>query len=278
MIKSVLFYFLLFFTFCIHAQKIKVKKGVVYIDKQKVGHVEKIKTDNDYYFQVTNIQNEKFCKVKQIAIPSLLFKGDKEYPHRIIYGDKIKDTIGITEKNYWLNSKRSIEYLSIIGLVSKSGFQTEKINDLVSKTSKYPEWIQKEIDAEKLLVEHTNHKVLRKVSDNTIILKELETTETRGQIKRVPVKSTKLNIFQKNGEEEILIGYAIKEVESISGYTYYYIFNTKDVPLSFYDTFKYKIYYPYKEYGLTNNKLKTIEGVENIITEMALDLVVANKL
>ena len=277
MIKLIFFHFVLILGLTSYSQKIKIKKGEIFINKLNVGSIEKIKSDEGNYFQIKNTENDIFCNVKQTSIPSILFKGNKEYPHRIIYQGKITDTITITEKNYWLNSKRSLEYLLKIGLLSPKGFHSEKINELVTNTPKYPAWIEKELKAEEALAKHIDFKISRKVNDS-IILKELSPTETRGQLNRAPVLATRVNIFQKNGEDEILIGYAIHEVESISGYTYYYIFNTKNVPLSFFDTFKYKLYYPYQEFGLTKNKLRSIEGLQNIVSEMALDLIKTNKL
>ena len=269
--------FIFFFSFCIHAQKIKLKKGHIYIDKQEVGLVEKVKTDTDVYFQFKDTKGENFCKAKQTTIPSLLFKGDKEYPHRIFYDDKIKDTLAITQENYWINAKRATEYLAKIGLLNAKGFQVDSIASLIEKTPKYPQWIQENLDKEKELTNHIDYKITRTVNDS-LILKEYPQKQDRGQLKRMPSQVLKFDIYQKNGEEEILIGYGLYEVQDISGYQYYYIFNMKNVPLSFFDTYKYKIYYPYQEFGLTGNKLRDINDYQDIIKEMALDLVLSEKL
>ena len=274
---SILFTYFLFCCFCIHAQKIKLKKGDIYINKVKVGYVEKVKTNNEHYFQFKDAKGVKFCKAKQTNIPSLLFKGDKEYPHRIFYDDKIADTLSIVQENYWLNPKRATEYLFKIGLLNTTGFVIDSIAPLITSTPKYPQWIQENIDKEKAIIQHKDYKIVRTVNDS-LILKEQTQKQARGQLKRLPSQVVKVDIYQKNGEDEILIGYGLHEVLDISGYQYYYIFNMKDVPLSFFDTFKYKIYYPYQEFGLTNNKLKNIEGRSNIIMQMALDLVKTDKL
>lgn len=269
--------FILLTSFCSHAQKIKLKKGDIYINKLKVGHVEKVKTDTDMYFQFKDAKGENFCRAKQTNIPSLIFKGDKEYPHRFFYADKIKDTLTIIQENYWINAKRAAEYLVQIGLLNTKGFEVDSIAPLVEKTPKYPQWIQETLDKEKELTNHIDYKITRTVNDS-LILKEHVQKQARGQLKRLPSQVSKVDIYQKNGEEEILIGYGLYEVQDISGYQYYYIFNMKDVPLSFFDTFKYKIYYPYQEIGLTGNKLRKITGYQNIILEMALDLVQSDKL
>lgn len=274
---SIIITFSLLISFCTHAQKIKLKKGDIYINKLKVGHVKKVKTATDNYYQFKDTKGVNFCRAKQTFIPSLLFKGDKEYPHRFFYADKIKDTLTIIQENYWLNPKRAAEYLSKIGLLNTKGFVMDSIAPLIATTPKYPQWIQENIEQEKALTNHIDYKITRTINDS-LVLKEQTQIQTSGQLKRLPSKVTRIDIYQKNGEEEILIGYGLHEIQDISGYQYYYIFNMKDVPLSFFDTFKYKIYYPYQEFGITGNKLRNITSYQNIILEMALDLVKSNKL
>lgn len=261
------------------SQKVKIKKGEVLFNKIKIAKIEKIKKDGVKYFQVSNLDDEKFCKVRQINKESLLFHSDKTYPYRVLYSDKLKDTIAITEKNYWLNDKRIIQYLFNINLLDSKGLREEKIDELVGNSKKIPTWVSEQIDKEKEILKNIDFKVKRLVND-TLILRKKYTKDAYSQLSKALVKKTRVDIFQKDQYSEIFIGYAIHQLQTILGVEkhYYFIFNAKDVPLSSFDGSTYKMYKPFVKYGLTKNKLNRIENRYDIIETMAKDLIRDEKL
>ncbi|WP_146052715.1 hypothetical protein [Aquimarina sp. I32.4] len=254
------------------AQKVKVKKGEVFIDKIKVAHIEKVKIDSSKYYQVSDVHKNPLFKAQKMSQQSLLFPKDKEYTYRAIYGDKIPDTISI-KKNYWLSEKRVIAYALEIGLFSATGLDSSKIEEIVSETPKKPSWILKNLEKEKELIQNRGHKVDRKFDDINIYVKSHAQKDAISQLNKSMVSQMKFDIYQEdpNGDD-ILIGHAIYEYGTVKG-EYLFVLNTKKVPLASYSGAVLKIYQPFLKVGplehnisLTNNKRN--EAVRNMAIEL----------
>ncbi|WP_010523141.1 hypothetical protein [Aquimarina agarivorans] len=263
----------------VFSQKVKIKKGEVFLNKEKIAKILKIKENGHKYFQVSDINNQNFCKIRQIDKESLLFHKDKIYPYRIFYGDKFTDTIAITEKNYWLSDKRIIQYMLKIDLIDSKGLKAENIDHLVKNTPKIPTWISTKLDKEKETLKNIDFKIKRLAND-TLILKTKYSKDDYSLLNKSLVRKTRVDIFQKDQSSEIYIGYAIHQLQTTVGVEthYYFIFNTKDVPLSSFDGSVYKSYKPFVEYGITKNKLNKIKNRHQIIETMAKDLISEEKL
>ncbi|MGC1205190.1 MAG: hypothetical protein WA839_09930, partial [Flavobacteriaceae bacterium] len=89
----------------------KIKKGEVFISKNKVASINKIKEDGKKYYLIQDANGNNFCKAEETYYTSILFHSDKELPYRLFYDYKLKDSLIISKKNYWLSEKRTIEYL-----------------------------------------------------------------------------------------------------------------------------------------------------------------------
>ncbi|WP_299443366.1 hypothetical protein [uncultured Aquimarina sp.] len=257
------------------AQKVKVKKGEVFINKVKVAHIEKIKGDGPKYYQISDIEKAPLFKAQEIREESLLFGADKTFPFRAYYGDQIVDTIVINKKNYWLSEKRVIQYALEIGIFSTNGFDPSKTKEIASQTPKRPDWILERLDEEKEFLAGKGHKVERNFDDTDVFIKSYAAKNAISQLNKSMVTQMKFDIYQGNTDgEHVLIGRAIYENGTVKG-EYLFVFNTKKVPVGSYNKATFKIYDLNEEQGLLDHDLGSLSADKrkNTVRDMAIKLI-----
>jgi len=257
------------------AQKVKVKKGEVFINKVKVAHIEKIKGDGSKYYQISDLEKKPLFKAQEILQKSLLFGADKTFPFRAYYGDQIEDTIVINKKNYWLSEKRVVQYALEVGIFSVNGFDLPKTKEVTSQTPKRPDWILKRLEEEKELIPGKGHKVERDFDDTEIFVKSYAAKNAISQLNKSMVNQMKFDIYQGTpGSGQILIGHAIYENGTVKG-EYLFVFNTKKVPVGSYNKATFKIYDLNEEQGLLDHDLGSLNADKrkNTVRDMAIKLI-----
>ncbi|MEO9513125.1 MAG: hypothetical protein ABJN84_15255 [Flavobacteriaceae bacterium] len=257
------------------AQKVKVKKSEVYIDNTKVAYIEKIKENGSAYYQVSNNDKTPLFKTQELQQKSLIYASDKTFPYRALYGDKLKDTIVIAKKNYWLSEKRVIEYAVEIGLLNSIGFDESKAEEILSKPASFPLWISENLEKEKKLLKDREFKVDRSFDDTNIYVESNALKKGISQLNKSMVDKKDFDIYQgdPNGEH-ILIGHGIYENGTVKG-EYLFILNSKKVPLASYSGAVFKIYGTNQELSALDHDVDTLSGTktDNSIKAMAIELI-----
>ncbi|GAA3517720.1 hypothetical protein GCM10022393_34820 [Aquimarina addita] len=264
-----------FLTFSVTAQSVKVKKGVILIDKIEVGTIEKIKVKGPNYYQINDTKGEPIFKIQELAQQSLLFLMDKEYRYRAFYGGKLSDTLTITKKNYWLSEKRIVEYAAQIGILNTKGFDSAKAEELITSTPKRPDWILKKLEEEKKLLPHRGYKVERDYGIEDIYVVSVSNGQGISQLNGGSVTKEKFKIYQgdSNGDH-VLIGHGIYEKGGTEG-TYLFVFNSKNVPLASYAGAHFQIYEPKSTISPLEHEVSTLSSasIPKSMTNMAKELV-----
>lgn len=276
--KVLLTILIILFTQFSIAQKVKVKKGEIFIDKVKVGNIEKLKTEKPKYYQLTNNEGTPLFKIKTISQESFLYHTDKVYDFHIITGNLITDTIAIDQKNFYLSDGKIVNYLVKIGIFDTNGFNSENATQLLENPAKKPTWIAKRLKEEQEIVKNIEYKVERESTYEDIFIKPYATKNGISKLNKSMVDMTKFDVYERHEEGTILIGYAISQFNTISKLHYLFMFNLKDVPLASYNGATYKVYKPYKEFGLTESSLKMSSQAGPNAKRMAIDLVKKGKL
>ncbi|WP_299187089.1 hypothetical protein [uncultured Aquimarina sp.] len=280
---SLLFVFLFISVFSF-GQKIKVKKGEVFIDKVKVAHIEKIKAKGLRHFQISDLDKKPLFRAGDLKVESLLFPSDKSYPYNAFFRDEAKDTLLINSKHHYFLSKKKIFKLAMeMGIFTPEGFQTTKFEELVEQTPKRPERILKKLDKERTLLSGKGHRVERDFNDLDIHLIAFPSEKAYSQLNKSMVDQVKYNIYIGDPHIEegdhTLIGSAIREVGTVSG-EYFFIFNTKKFPLASYHSMTFKIYGNKKELGIMDHDIKLSMGSKRseAIKEMVRELIKRQKI
>ena len=259
------------------AQKVKVKKGEIFVDKIKVGNIEKLKTEKPKYYQLTDNEGTLLFKIKTLSQESFLYHNDKVYDFHIITGDMITDTLAIDQKNFYLSDGKIVNYIFKIGLFDENGYNSEKATELLENPSKKPAWIIKRLEEEQEIVKNIGYKVERESTYEDIYIKPHAPRQDISKLDKSVANITKFDIYENNEEGGILIGYAIFQFNNMTG-SHLFAFNLKDVPLASYNGVIYKIYEPFEEIGPLQNNLEVSSHVGHNVKTMAIDLVKRRKL
>lgn len=276
------------------AQKIKIKKGVILVDKVAIGHIEKIKIKNDSvketYHKVSDIEGNHVFSFRAAYVPSLLLLEDKKYFFHSIEYVKDKKRAAIQNPKYYPTQKQMAKYLVNYNLLKEEGVNEVAVTELIRTKGLFPKDIKQALDKEKELLSYANYKVDRVLSDPVFIFFDnTKTGESDIKYQGLAVKS-RYNIYQgvkdqKTNEfvSKTFIGYAMAEWKSdvqvqrmsrpnpAKRYSPV-VYNTKHVPMASYLYISYKTYHPYAEFGPTKNKLSRINSVKGRIEYMVSDL------
>ena len=257
--------------------KIKVKKDDIFINKVKVGRIEKVKTEKPKYYQISDAEGTPLFKVKTIQIESPLFHTDNIFEYSVVTGDKISDTLAIDPKGFYLTQKKVAEYAVRQGFLDADGFNAENTAKLTATTPKIPEDILERIAWERDILQDINFREQRQFShDPQVFLEIYEPIADRSIMTGRPVNSTKFDIFQDVNGDHVLIGYGFFEFAEIAGavsYEKFFVVNARKVPLASYDGNTYKRYVNYHEYGLGDHNFRDSMSRPDIIKGMAVDLI-----
>ena len=284
----------------VQAQKIKIKKGAILVDKVKIGQIEKIKIKNDSvketYHQVSDNEGNPIFNFRQEYIPSLLFLEDKKYRFQTIESIMDQKRAAIQNPKYYPSEKQMAKYLVNYNLLNEKGVNKDAITELILNKDRLPDAIQKVIEEEKEIRSYANYKVDRELSDPVFIF--FDTTKTgSSDLKYLGIAlKSRYNIYQgikdpKTNEfvSKTFIGYAMAEWKSDGQVNNksrpnpkrrysLVVYNVKHVPLASYLFISYKTYFPYEEFGPTKNKLGRIESVVGRIEYIVFDLLAKNML
>lgn len=284
--KQVLIIALFFLTSLIaSAQKIKEKKGEIFLDKVKIANIEKIKTEKPKYYQISDVDGAPLFKVKTLSYQSILFHTDETTDYHIVTGDKIQDTLAIDQKGFYITQKRIAKYVVEAGFLNSNGYNETNIPDLIAKSSTIPAKIKKLKTKEEELKKDINYRVERDFSNTNIFVKTNAPQYTNSVKNTMAVTATEVEIYQNTTTEDspdsepLLIGYGVYEYSTTSNTVTYknsYLLNAKKVPLASYNDITYKTYVPYKE--INDDTLNALKTKGEIFKQMALDLIEKGKL
>jgi len=298
--------FIVLVTTCIsmQAQKVKVKKGDILVDKVKVGHIEKIKVKNDSlneaFYKIVDNSGRHIFNFRNEFIVSPLFLDDKKYFfHTIEYVIKGKRA-AIQDLKYYPTEKQMAKYLISSNLLDNDGVNDSAIEEFIISKDILPPNLQKIVKEEEELKAYASFKVDRLISDPVFVFFDRTTSGTSAVSDGMVTKS-RYNIFQgikdpKTNEfiSKTFIGYAIAEdfitSEKVGWYTNppkdyrpnpkdnykLIVYNTKGVPLASYQFLTYKTYHPYEIFGPTKTDLRGINSVEERIKYIDGDLIEKN--
>ncbi|MCL5244257.1 hypothetical protein M4I21_00445 [Cellulophaga sp. 20_2_10] len=267
------------------AQKIKEKKGEIFLDKVKVANIEKIKTETPKYYQISDVDGNPLFKVKTITYESILFHDDETTDYHVVTGDKIQDTLAIVEKGFYITQKRIVKYLVEAGFLNNNGYNEANIPNLIAKSIKIPTKLVELQNNEKELKKHIGYKVERDFENRDIFIKSYAPKQTTSIKSTMVVTATELEIYQNTATEEnpdsepLLIGYGVYEFKTFANNTTYkktYLLNAKRVPLASYVTYNYKTYVPFRKEE--SDKLDKLKTKEEVLKAMAINHILREKL
>lgn len=108
------------------AQKVKVKKDHILLDKVKIGGIQKIKTERPKFYQILDNDGTPLFKIKTISLKSPVFHNDNIYGYNVVTGDKITDTLAIDPNGFYLTQTKVAKYVVEQGFLDANGYNAEK--------------------------------------------------------------------------------------------------------------------------------------------------------
>lgn len=294
--------FILFVVLSVQSQKIKVKKGEIFVDKVKIGSIEKIKVKNDSlketYFKVTDNKGTHVFSFRTQYTKSLLYDEDKKFNfYTIEYIEKQKRA-GVQNPKYYPSQKQMAKYLVAYNLLNKEGIIMEGVAENILSKELFPPELSAEIAKEKELLSYVDFKVDRLLSDPIFIFFDKTKSGTSNVVSHGLFSKSRYNIYQgvkdpKTNEfiSKTFIGYAIAErkLESLAKASKtdrpnpnekysLVVYNTKEVPLASYLFITYSVYHPFESFPPTKTKLGRIKKVEERIKYIVNDLLNKEKI
>jgi len=272
------------------SQKIKVKKGEIFVDKEKIGQMEKIKVKpRVYVYKITDNNGEHVFNFRTEYAPSLLANGSNKYLYYTIESVKDEKRASVQNKKFYPSKKRIAKYLVNSNLLTKDGVNKDAILEYILNKDSLPNKIQKKIKAEQELISFAKFKIDRNTEDPIYVFFD-KTTVGKSVLNGRRVLKPRYNIYQgikdlKTNEfvSKTFIGYAIAEsvmsndntpgasVNAPKNYRPHpessyelIIYNTKNVPIASHTSFRYITYYPFEEFKLLSEKAREIKKIKNV--------------
>ncbi len=253
---------LLFITLSVQSQKIKLKKEIIYADKNKIGKLIKVKEQNDLlgrkvkHFDLYDVNDKLIYQFTTEYVVSPLFHFDSPFRY---YGirDMATNHLGYIENNkYYFTKKNLVKYLINNNYISKEGVKNDAVcKELVLSKDSIPKSVIDGINIEKKLAKNASYIVERPESEY-LYFKPLKPTTEDSMFNRYSSKPLMVkNFLILSGklipgpvDNRIPIGKVRVEYKQ-DGKTYknIIILNKKNIPLVKVSTFHYHYYHPYKE-------------------------------
>jgi hypothetical protein len=263
----------------IFAQKIKVKKGEIFLDAKKVGTVEKIKVKGaNNYVKLSNLNGEALFESKLMNEKSRYFGKKKRLKYFMINCLTQKDTIGVEKLGFYAGEKRLVKYLVKNKMFGIDGINEENVKKMLAKTSSKPSFVLEKIKNEDELIKNIDFKVDRDLKDKLLVYRK-DTRNRSGILSDIPTNSTKYEIYQGlDKDNKVLIGYAIVEVEN--NRSLLVILNSKNAPIAMFDNFRYYSFYPLEEFKITklSSKMIKLDKPVGAINQLSNYLIQSGKL
>ena len=197
----------------INAQKIKVKDGEVFLDKNKVALIEKVKIKGrNNYFKVFDLENNHLFNGKLVLEESKFFGNLKQNLYFIIECLEQKDSIGIEDTWFALTEKGITKFLVKNKILTTNGFDSKQLEDVLSNTQSKPKFAREKSEVDEEYIKNLNYLVKRDKSQ-ALFVERLNTKSSYSLIGSRSVTQTKFELFQgKESSNKALIGYAYYEM------------------------------------------------------------------
>jgi len=298
-----LFLFIIGFIFTsTQAQKIKIKKDIIYFNKHEAGQIKKNKIEDSLAsrkikaYKVYDKNNQHVFDVEMKFIASPLYGKDKLYSYYVVKYIPTQKEAAINDPNFYLGKKKIIKYLYDNVLFDENGANMDGVEININMADSIPVKIKQEIEKDKEKTKD-GYYIINRVKSDPVFFKYIETKDDFSFLNAKTVTTQKYAIYQgkldpKTGfyQRKTLIGYLLLEYPR--GNTKVkpkniVILNTKNVAVAKVNTFDYHMYFPYKEipYKARMNKgnepystifrTKPVLDKANMIT---LDLIKNNRL
>lgn len=241
----------------LQAQKVKIKKGEIFLDKAKVGSVEKIKVKGfgNNYLKFFNNEKEHLFSAKPTLQESKYFGKLETSRYYIIECIKQNDTIIVNDTRFYINDKKATEYFIESGILESNGFSSAKTDKILSQVNLKPAYVLDKEKKDSILMKKSTYLVNREKSDPIFVERFItKTTSTDGTEEKLVgdgrTKYIKYRLLQgkkdSKREERTLIGYAYQEPSSmkIGDLT---ILNRKNVPIAYFTSFSHYTFNPFVE-------------------------------
>ena len=262
----------------INAQKIKVKDGEVFLDKNKVALIEKVKIKGrNNYFKVFDLENNHLFNGKLVLEESKFFGNLKQNLYFIIECLEQKDSIGIEDTWFALTEKGITKFLVKNKILTTNGFDSKQLEDVLSNTQSKPKFAREKSEVDEEYIKNLNYLVKRDKSQ-ALFVERLNTKSSYSLIGSRSVTQTKFELFQgKESSNKALIGYAYYEMPEM-GRGELIICNSKNVPIGYFDNFKHYTFYPLTELKIKSGNLIRLDKPVECIYQFTQLLVDENKL
>ncbi len=257
--------FLLFISFVFistQAQKIKVKKDIIYIDKEEVGKIKKRKVEDSLatrkfnLYEIYDKNNQHVFDVGMKFMTSPLYHKDKLYTYYTVKYIPTQKEAAINDNNFYLGKKKIVKYLYDNVLFDQNGANMDGIEINIDMADSIPVKVKQELEKEKEKIKD-GYYIINRVKSDPIFFKYIETNDGFSFLNEKTVTTQKYAIYQGKKDpktgfylRKTLIGYLL--VEYPRGNTKMkpqniVILNTKNVAVAKVNTFDYHMYFPYKE-------------------------------
>jgi len=239
------------------AQKIKVKKGEIFLDSKKVGTVEKIKVKGaGKYVKLSDLSGKALFESKLMNEESRYFGKKKRLKYFMINCLTQKDTIGVEKLGFYAGEKRLVKYLVNNKMFGIDGINEENVKKMLNKTSSRPSFVLEKLIDENKFIKNIGYKAERNINDKLFVYRK-DTRNRPGILSETPTNSTKYEIHQGvDKDNKVLIGYAFIEVEN--NRSLLVIVNSKNSPIAMFDNFRYYSFYPMTEFKIAKSMSKII--------------------
>jgi len=260
--KKLLLSFISFTLISVQAQKIKIKKDIIYIDKQEVGQIHKRKVKDSlasrkikiYEIYDKNKQHVFDVGFKLMASP--LYKKEKIYTYYTVKYVPTQKEAAINDKNFYLGNKKIVKYLYNNSLLDKNGVNMDGVEVNINMADSIPAKIKEQIEQEQQKLKDANLIVNREKKD-PVFLEYISTENNFSFFRGAPVTTKKYAIYQgvldpaKNFfKRKTLIGYLLIEYpreNTTLRYNDLVFLNINNIAVAKVNTFDYYMYFPYKE-------------------------------
>lgn len=275
--KNTVLFLMLLLTVSINAQKIKVKKGNILVDKVKFGTIEKLKNKKDgRYAIVKNNNGEDIFKTMMLHEKSKIYdKKIVSYPAIICIQEK--DTFAIDDTFFYIGEKKISKYLVKNRLLNENGVNKENLTNHLAEVNSKGKYALELINDEKYLIENSKYIVDRDTEAEVFIEKMLYPFSLRSKPDRKTRSESFYAIYQGTDEENRnLIGYAITEISN-THIDHVIITNSKKVPIAYFDNLNRITLFPYHDNRDLKKRLDLSKVIPSIYS-FAYDLIKDNKI
>ena len=268
----------------IPAQKVKVKKNVVSIDKIEVGTVTKEKNEHNHRtFTYSNLQGEPVLIFDNVSTPSLLEGKDEAYYYPLLKIPQQNISVYYNTKGWNITTNTLVKYFVEKGIIDADGkINTSKAEELKS-LPEIPEAVLANLEEEKVQMQNQDF-ILERDLEKPIIISLKKTKKLDLKHIRIPdLNSYIFDIYEIKQDDKILgeviarYYFSLAETQNKGGNPSVFFLNSKGGRIAYINSFPilFRVHNGNTEYKKAEMKFLVEKSASKKI-RLALEWVVNN--